>query len=253
MYLQRVTTRHRILLVDDHADIRDPLSTFLRRYDFDVDTAANGAAMRQQLQTHHFDLIVLDVMLPGEGGFSLCRYVSEHIGTPVILLTAMTEQADRIAGLEIGADDYVGKPFDPRELVARIRSVLRRSRTRAVGHATPAQAAVQDKAWRFAFAGWSLDTRTRELHDPGQRAVALSTAEFHLLRTLLENAGRVLTRNQLLDHTQRAETVIFDRSIDSQISRLRKKLEPDSRRPQLLKTVRGDGYMLAAKVTIDRA
>lgn len=245
-----MNSRINILIVDDHADIREPLSTFLRRYDFGVEAVADGSAMRQRLQARDFDLIVLDVMLPGEDGFSLCRYVSEHVGTPVILLTAMTEQADRIAGLEIGADDYMSKPFDPRELVARIRSVLRRSQGRAEDAAPPPP---QEREYRFTFGGWSLDTRTRDLRDPGARSVALSTSEFHLLRTLLENAGRVLTRSQLLDHTQRADTVSFDRSIDSQISRLRKKLEPDSRRPHLLKTVRGDGYLLAAKVAVEYA
>ncbi len=245
--------RFSLLLVDDHADIREPLSTFLRRYDFEVEAVAAGAAMRQCLQARVFDLIVLDVMLPGEGGLSLCRYVSEHVGTPVILLTAMADQVDRIAGLEIGADDYVVKPFDPRELVARIRSVLRRTQGRGGDEGPALLAMSQEREYRFSFAGWSLDTRTRELRDPDARSIALSTSEFHLLRTLLENAGRVLTRSQLLDHTQRTDTVNFDRSIDSQISRLRKKLEPDSRRPHLLKTVRGDGYMLAAKVAVEYA
>ena len=240
-----------VLIVDDHANIREPLSTFLSRYDFAVETAADGAAMRQRLRTRDFDLIVLDVMLPDEDGFLLCRYVSEHVGTPVILLTAMTDQADRIAGLEIGADDYVSKPFDPRELVARIRSVLRRSQPRA--DEAQQYPAPQAREYRLIFDGWSLDTRTRDLRDPDAQSVALSTAEFHLLRTLLENAGRVLTRSQLLDYTRRADTVAFDRSIDSQISRLRKKLEPDSRHPRLLKTVRGDGYMLAARVTVEPA
>lgn len=245
-----MNSQSNILIVDDHANIREPLSTFLRRYDFEVETAEDGNAMRSCLQKSDFDLIVLDVMLPGEDGFSLCRYISEHVGTPVILLTAMTDEADRIAGLEIGADDYVVKPFNPRELVARIRSVLRRKlRTeKDAAQRLNAPAPSRQHEYRFIFSGWSLDTRTRELRDPGDQSIALSTAEFHLLRVLVENAGRVLSRSQLLDHTQRADAVSFDRSIDSQISRLRKKLEPDSRRPHLLKTVRGDGYMFAAKV-----
>jgi len=240
-------TRPSILIVDDHQDIRDPLSTYMRRFDFDVETVGDGKGMRQRLEERAFSLIVLDVMLPGENGLSLCRYVSEHVGTPVILLTAVTEQADRVAGLEVGADDYVVKPFDPRELVARVRSVLRRAgpdATRSRGDSRPGRK-------RLAFSGWMLDLGTRELRDARDQAVPLSTAEFHLLRVLAEHAGRVLSRGQLLDLTSRGETVVFDRSIDSQISRLRKKLEPDPRRPRLLKTVRGDGYMLATTVTAD--
>lgn len=237
-----------ILIVDDHRNIREPLSAYLRRFDFDVEAVEDGKAMRQRLEERSFSLIVLDIMLPGENGLSLCRYVCERVGTPVILLTAMTEQADRIAGLEIGADDYVVKPFDPRELVARIRSVLRRH----LAAAPRTQDADQAQS-RFAFSGWVLDTRTRELRNPGNELIDLSTAEFHLLRALVENAGRVLSRNQILDLTQRGEAVSFDRSIDSQISRLRKKLEPDPRRPSLLKTVRGDGYLFSARATLESA
>lgn len=238
--------RPSILIVDDHSDIRDPLATYLRRFDFDVESVADGRAMRQRLEQRSFSLIVLDVMLPGENGLSLCRHVSEHIGTPVVLLTAVTEQADKIAGLEVGADDYVVKPFDPRELVARIRSVLRR--------AQQAMPASEQDDWHsdrtcFVFNGWTLDTKARELRNPQNELVALSTAEFHLLRTLLENPYRVLSRSQLLDLTQRTQAEVFDRTIDSQISRLRKKLESDPRRPDLLKTARGDGYLLAATVT----
>lgn len=240
--------RPRILVVDDHKNIRDPLATYMRRFDFDVEAVGDGKAMRQRLDERSFNLIVLDIMLPGENGLSLCRYVSEHVGTPVILLTAVTEQADRIAGLEIGADDYVVKPFDPRELVARVRSVLRRNRT-AVPAVAPEPLAQPDV--RFIFSGWTFDTATRELRNPADEVVPLSTAEFHLLRALVENANRVLSRSQLLDLTQRSETVTFDRSIDSQVSRLRKKLEPDPRRPGMLKTVRGDGYLLATRVTLE--
>lgn len=242
--------RPRILVVDDHKNIRDPLATYMRRFDFDVEAVGDGKAMRQRLDACTFDLIVLDIMLPGENGLSLCRYVSEHVGTPVILLTAVTEQADRIAGLEIGADDYVVKPFDPRELVARIRSVLRRNRTPAP-LAAPDEQAQAD--CRYIFSGWTFDAGRRELRSPHDEDVPLGTAEFHLLRAFVENANRVLSRTQLLDLTQRSETVTFDRSIDSQVSRLRKKLEPDPRRPGMLKTVRGDGYLLATRVTVEHA
>ncbi len=238
-----------ILIVDDHASIRDPLITYLARYDFAVEAVEDGEAMRRRLKERTFSLIVLDVMLPGENGLSLCRYVSEHYGIPVILLTAMSEQADRVAGLEIGADDYIVKPFDPRELVARIRSVLRRS------HAVVPVEAHDEPAVKFpvyVFNGWTFDAGARTLYDPAGQEVALSTAEFHLLRALVENANRVLSREQLLDLTQKNDAITFDRSIDSQVSRLRKKLEPDPRQPRLVKTVRGDGYMLAGNVKRNR-
>jgi len=240
-------SRPRILIVDDHEDIRDPLTTYLSRFDFDVVAVGDGKAMRQVLTGQVFDLIVLDIMLPGENGLSLCRFVSEHFGIPVILLTAVSEQADRVAGLEIGADDYVVKPFDPRELVARIRSVLRRANSVKSVH--DGLAATGERGSVYGFNGWTFNLRTRELRDPTNREVSISTAEFHLLRSLIENANRVLTRGQLLDLTQKHDAISFDRSIDSQISRLRKKLELDSKQPRLVKTIRGDGYMLAANVT----
>ncbi|MCO7636615.1 response regulator transcription factor [Pseudomonas sp. S 311-6] len=246
-------TRPRILIVDDHQSIREPLSAYLRRFDFDVEAVNDGWAMREILQARAFDLIVLDVMMPGEDGLSLCRYTSERLGIPIILLTAVTEQADRIAGLEAGADDYVVKPFDPRELVARIRSILRRSQARrpALVHAPGNDVPQQGKCFRFD--GWVFDPGRRELRNPAGAQVVLSTAEFHLLRVFVENANRVLSRTQLLDLTQRADNVTFDRSIDSQVSRLRKKLESDPKHPSLLKTVRGDGYLLTANVTMTRA
>jgi len=245
---------HNILIVDDHQDIRDPLATYLQRFDFDVASVGDGRGMRALLAERRFDLILLDVMLPDENGLSLCRYVVEHLHIPVILLSAISEQADRVAGLEVGADDYVVKPFDPRELVARIRSVLRRAQRHRVCPA-PAEPAARLLASekRFLFDGWVFEPRRRELRNPQGEAVALSTAEFQLLAVLLENPNRVLSRDQLLDLTLRAEHVMFDRSIDSQVSRLRKKLEADPRRPALLKTVRGGGYMLAAQVLIRHA
>ncbi len=238
-----------ILIVDDHQDIRDPLATYMRRFDFEVETLADGGAMRQRLEEKRFDLIVLDIMLPGEDGLSLCRHVCAHVGTPVILLTAVSEQADRVAGLEVGADDYVVKPFDPRELVARIRSVLRRHRRFQAEAAVPLRQGAEPC---YYFSGWVLDAGTRELRNERDEDVPIGTAEFHLLRALVENANRVLSRAQLLDMTQRSEAAPFDRSIDTQVSRLRRKLEADPRQPRLLKTVRGDGYMLAAKVAIDK-
>ena len=233
-----VSTSSRILVVDDHADIRDPLAAFLRRHDLEVLTAADAATARTLLRQHQIDLVVLDVMLPGEDGLSLCRHLAETSSTPVILLTAMASQEDRVAGLEIGADDYVTKPFDPRELVARIKGMLRRLSRAATG-------------WhgrRYAFGDWTLDMARRELRDAGGEPVALSTSEFRLLGVLVERAGKVLSRDELLDLTRDGEVQNFDRSIDSQVSRLRKKLESDPRRPRLLKTSWGDGYVFTADV-----
>lgn len=241
--------RPQILIVDDHQSIRDPLAEYLQRFDFEVATAADGQAMRQMLERQSFDLIVLDLMLPGENGLSLCRFISEHLRVPVIVLTAVTDQADRVAGLEVGADDYVTKPFDPRELVARIRSVLRRSQISRTGQdANAIQPHAPEQV--VVFDQWRFDVARRELLNPHREAVPLSTAEYHLLHALVMHANRVLSRSQLLDLTQREENASFDRSIDSQVSRLRKKLELDPRQPSLLKTVRGDGYVFTAKVVM---
>ncbi|WP_306397145.1 response regulator [Telluria beijingensis] len=227
-----------ILVVDDHADIRDPLAAFLRRHDLEVLTAADAASARTLLRQHRIDLVVLDIMLPGEDGLSLCRHLAETSSTPVILLTAMAGQDERVAGLEIGADDYVTKPFDPRELVARIKGMLRRLGRAAAGR--PERC--------YAFGDWTLDMNKRELRDAGGEPVALSSSEFRLLGVLVERAGKVLSRDELLDLTRDGEVQNFDRSIDSQVSRLRKKLESDPRRPRLLKTSWGDGYVFTADV-----
>jgi two-component system OmpR family response regulator len=245
-------TRASILLVDDHQNIREPLAKYLRRYEFDVTTAEDGVAMRQLLQQRSFDLIVLDVMMPGEDGWSLCRFVHEHLQIPVVLLTAMNEPADRVVGLELGADDFIAKPFDPRELVARVRSVLRRSAiteglARAQGklaEATPTRGAVS-----YIFDGWVFDARGRRLRNPAEEEVALSTVEFHLLRVMLQNPNEVLSRNRLLDLTRGEDAdPVFDRSIDSQISRLRKKLQSDAGGGGFIRTARGDGYLFSADV-----
>ena len=243
-----MSNRPSVLIVDDHESIREPLSAYLRKFDFEVEAVADGKAMRQRLEERSFSLIVLDIMLSGENGLSLCRYVLEHLGIPVIFLTAMAEQVDRVAGLEIGADEYIVKPFDPRELLARVRSVLRRAE-RSSGQQEGEGGSAKDGV-SFTFNGWVFDTGTRQFYNPDNDNVPLSTAEYHLLRAFVENANRVLSRSQLLDLTQRTEAIAFDRSIDSQISRLRKKLESDPRHPKMLLTVRGDGYMLAAKVMV---
>ncbi len=233
-----------ILVVDDHPDIRQSLAAYLTRQGMAVTTAADAGEAGALLARHRFDLIVLDVMMPGEDGLSLCRRIVGTIATPVILLTAMHTSADKVAGLESGADDYIVKPFDPPELVARIHSVLRR--WRRTSEAAPPAA---DAVGRYAFDDWVLDIERHELADRCGRVVALSTAEYRLLRVLVEHPGTVLSRDRLLDLIGSGDALTFDRSIDSQVSRLRKKLEPDPRHPGLLKTVWGNGYLFAAAVT----
>ena len=230
----------RILVVDDHADIREPLAAYLQRQGWRVATAGSAAGMYAQLASQSFDLVVLDVMLPDADGLQLCTYVTETHGVPVILLTAKATLRDRVAGLQTGADDYVVKPFEPSELVARIHVVLRRQ-SRA---AAPAA-----RKLRLAFDGWVLDLARRELSNHAAQAVALSEAEFQLLAVLVAHANEVLSRERLLDLTQRNEQQVFDRSIDTQISRLRRKLETDPRRPALIKTAWGNGYIFVADVT----
>ncbi len=229
----------KLLLVDDEPTLREPLAEYLARQGFDVREAANAAAARADLADFRPDLVLLDVMMPGEDGLSLCRHLVEARELPVILLTARGEATDRIIGLEIGADDYVTKPFEPRELVARIRSVLRRA-----GRAAPPA----EKDAHYAFEGWRLDPLKRKLTDPEGAVVSISTAEYRLLRALLDHPRQVLDRDRLLDMVQGREAHLFDRAVDNQVSRLRRKIEVDSRNPQLIQTVRGGGYSLAAEV-----
>ncbi len=230
-----------ILIVDDHRDIRELLARFLAKHGLRASVAETAAAARKAMQAADIDLVVLDIMMPGEDGLSLTRSIRETKAIPVILLTAMGEETDRIVGLEVGADDYVAKPFSPRELLARIKAVLRRAQTlprpRDAGHG------------RLAFDRWILDLGRRELIDEKSVAVPLSSGEFRLLAALLERPGMVLSREQLLDLTRGRSAQPFDRSIDNQISRLRKKLERDPRAPRLIKTAWGDGYSFAGEVT----
>lgn len=233
------TTPARVLLVDDEAALREPLADYLVRQGFAVTQAATAAEARSRLGENGFDLVLLDIMMPGEDGLSLCRHLVETRQIPVIFITARGEATDRIVGLEIGADDYVVKPFDPRELVARIRSVLRRAGR---------QPAETGEASVFEFEGWRLDPLKRRLTDPEGAFVAISSAEFRLLMAFLEHPRQVLDRDRLLDMVQGREAHLFDRAVDNQISRLRRKVEVDSRNPQLIQTVWGGGYMLAAEV-----
>ena len=228
-----------MLLVDDEAALREPLAEYLIRQGFLVSQASSAAQARSHLRTQTPDLVLLDIMMPGEDGLSLCRHLTESRAIPTILLTAKGEATDRIVGLEIGADDYVVKPFDPRELVARIRSVLRR--------ATRGAAPLAENEL-FEFDGWQLDPLKRRLVNTDGAAVAISSAEFRLLMAFLEHPRQVLDRDRLLDMVQGREAHLFDRAVDNQISRLRRKIEVDSRNPQLIQTVWGGGYMLAADV-----
>src|SRR6185503_1119986 len=230
-----------ILVVDDHRDIRDLLARFLTKHGLRASVAESASAARKMMQAADIDLIVLDIMMPGEDGLSLTRFVRETKDIPVILLTAMGEETDRIVGLEVGADDYVAKPFNPRELLARIKAVLRRAQTvprpREKGRG------------RLRFDRWILDLGRRELIDEKNVAVPLSGGEFRLLSVLIERPGMVLTRDQLLDLTRGRSAQPFDRSIDNQISRLRKKIERDPKAPELIRTAWGDGYSFGGEVT----
>ena len=236
-----MTSEPHILIVDDERDIRDPLAAYLARNGYRVTKAENAAAARQILGAHAIDLILLDVMMPGEDGLALTGFVRATSATPVILLTARADETDRIVGLELGADDYVTKPFSPRELAARIKAVLRRTEAggRAV-HAPDADA--------YGFGPWVLRTGERELIGQDGVAVPLSTGEFNLLLAFVTHPKRVLSRDQLLDLSQGRELAAFERSIDNHISRLRRKIESDASDPKLIKTVWGGGYTLASDV-----
>ncbi|HYG84851.1 MAG TPA: response regulator [Azospirillum sp.] len=232
-----------LLLIDDHRDIRETLTRYLERHGLRVTAAEDAAAARRVLRTAAPDLVVLDIMMPGEDGLSLCRHLRETTDVPVIFLTALGESTDRVIGLEMGADDYVPKPFEPRELLARIKAVLRRSRSLPVD---PARR--RGESPRVEFDGWVLDLGRRELTGADGVAVSLSTSEFLLLEAFVRHPGIVLSRDQLLDLTKGRAADAFDRSIDNQVSRLRRKVESDPRNPALIKTVWGGGYCFAAGV-----
>jgi two-component system OmpR family response regulator len=234
-------TPDHVLIVDDDAEIRALLSTYLERNGYRVSAAADGKAMWAALEKKKADIIVLDVMMPGDDGLTLCRNVRARSSVPIIMLTARGEETDRIVGLEMGADDYLAKPFNPRELLARIKSVLRRSRM------LPENLEPED-VHVIRFAGWTLDVDARNLISPASVVVPLSGVEFRLLRVFLSHPNRVLTRDQLIDLMMSREAGPFDRAIDVQVSRLRHRLGDDAKEPTLIKTVRGAGYVLAAQV-----
>jgi two-component system OmpR family response regulator len=234
-----------ILIVDDDAEIRSLLRDYLERNGMRAEAVADGNGMRTALQRGRFDLVILDLMLPGEDGLTLCRDLRARSNLPVIMLTARGEETDRIVGLEMGADDYLPKPFNPRELLARIKAVLRRAQS------LPESPASVD-ARRMRFAGWTLDLTTQQLTSPKGVVTPLSSGEYRLLRVFLEHPNRVLSRDQLLDFTRGREATPFDRSIDVQVGRLRRRLGDAGREPALLKTVRNEGYVLAATVELQK-
>jgi two-component system, OmpR family, response regulator len=225
----------RILVVDDDPGLRELIEGYLRESGYEVQAVSDGAAMHETLARSPVDLIVLDLMLPGEDGLSLCRRVRAQSNVPILMLTARGDEFDRVLGLEMGADDYLAKPFSARELLARIRSVLRRSGDRGAGAVS-----------RIRFGAWSLDLGAHHLIDPEGVVVVLSTGEFRLLRALAENLNRVLTRDQLIDAVAGREASRLDRTVDVLVSRLRKRLRDDAREPRIIRTVRSEGYMLVS-------
>jgi len=234
-----MTDKGYILVVDDDPEIRELLAHFLREHGFQVAVAGDGREMFAQLHKGDPDLVVLDLMLPGEDGLSLCRRLSRENHLPIIMLTAVAEEADRIVGLEMGADDYLTKPFNPRELLARIRAVLRRAK----------QAPAWEQGQQVSFEGWDLDLGRRELKRADGTLVPLSSGEFRLLQVLAEHPQQVLSRDFLLERTHGRESGPYDRSVDIQLSRLRRKIEDNPREPAIIKTIRSGGYIFSLPVS----
>lgn len=226
-----------VLIVDDELDIREPLCDYLQLNGFNTLDAENSESAEELLDSHHIDLVVLDIMMPGESGLDLCRRLSQTRKVPIILLTALTDDTDRIVGLELGADDYLGKPFNPRELIARIRSVLRRS---SHSH-EPAESKL------YKFDDWHLDNDLGEVINNNGTVVMLSTGELKLLKVFVQNPNKILSRDQLISLTQGRDSFPYERSIDNMISRLRKKIEPDISKPKYILTVWGGGYKFLYK------
>ena len=232
-----------ILVVDDARDIREPLVRYLKESGYRATAAENAHAARRLMRNASFDLVILDIMMPGEDGLSLCRSICESTGIPVIMLTARGDELDRIVGLEVGADDYIGKPFSPRELLARVSAVLRRTNSLPPRLRGPG-------AERYRFGDWVFNASQREITGPDGLALPLSSGEFKLLTAFLERPKVALSREQLLDLTKGRDADVFDRSIDNQVSRLRRKIELDPKTPRYIKTVWGGGYMFTADVEV---
>ncbi|MFY0747953.1 response regulator [Pseudomonas sp. NFX5] len=231
-----------LLIVDDDLEVLALLKKFFMQHGYAVETVAGGTELWAAMKRHPADLIILDLMLPGENGLLLCQRLRQQYATPVIMLTAMGELSDRVVGLEMGADDYLSKPFDARELLARVRAVLRRA-----GEGRPVLGGSARPLIRFA--GWQLDVTRRELRSPDEVMIPLSSGEFDLLLVFVEHPQRVLTREQLLNLARGHSHDAFDRSIDVQVSRLRRKLEFDTKRPAMIRTVRNGGYQFTASVS----
>ena len=232
-----------ILIVDDQREICDLVQEYLSGEGYRVSIAHDGAGMRRVIVQDPVDLVILDLMLPGEDGLTLARSLREESSVGIIILTGRGETVDRIIGLEMGADDYLPKPFHLRELLARVKSVLRRASTRSADRQGPSRP-------RARFAGWNLDLSTRELLSPSGEEVRLTTGEFDLLAAFVNNANQVLSRDRLLDLARNREAGPFDRTIDVQVGRLRRKLEDDPQRPTMIKTVRGSGYIFTPSVDV---
>lgn len=246
-----MTDQQHILVVDDEARVRTMLRRYLEGEGFRVSEAADGGAMRRIIGGEPVDLVLLDLMMPGEDGLTLARYIRQQSQTPIIMLTGKGELIDRVAGLEAGADDYVGKPFHLREVLARIRTVLRRVPAPPAVATPAAPAAAETAGETLHFQGWHMDLLRRELRGPSGEPVALTSSEFDLLRVFATRPNRVLNRDQLMELVKGREWEAYDRAIDTQIVRLRKKIESDQRHPALIKTVRGAGYVFATSVTKD--
>jgi two-component system, OmpR family, response regulator len=230
-----------ILIVDDDAEIRSLLREYLEKSGYRVKAVADGRGMRAALKSGQPDIVILDLMLPGEDGLALCRELRAQTNIPILMLTARGEEADRIVGLEMGADDYVAKPFHARELLARVKSILRRARSLP-------ENLQPERVKAFRFSGWTLDVATRTLSAPDGILVDLSGTEYRLLRALVDHPNRTLNRDQLIDLMLDRDAGPFDRAIDVQISRLRRRLRDNGKEPTLIKTVRGQGYVLATLV-----
>jgi two-component system OmpR family response regulator len=229
-----------ILIVDDDLQIRQLLRDYLTDFGMSVVAVADGQAMAEAMKKAAYDLVILDLMLPGEDGLALCRKLRAESDLPILMLTARGEAMDRVVGLELGADDYIVKPFEPRELVARIQTILRRARGKHESRREHNEA---------QFMGWRLNYALRQLVSPEELVIPLSNAEFRLLTVFVENPNRILTREFLLDAARGRDMDVFDRSIDILVSRVRQKLNDDSRTPTLIKTFRGEGYLFDAKVS----
>lgn len=235
-----------ILIVDDDPQIGDLLSDYLQKHGFRVSVAGDGRQMRKLMSQYTIDLVVLDIMLPGVDGISLCQELRADSEVPIIMLSAVGEESDRVIGLEVGADDYLPKPFSPRELLARVKALIRRASGPIAEKRSQGRLA---RLPSLCFERWSLDQNKRILVDDAGVTVPLSAAEYDLLLAFLEHTGRTMTRDQLLDVTRGRQANPFDRTIDVQVARLRKKLEVDPKNPKIIITVRGGGYQFTPEVT----